>query len=72
MGFGDVKLALTIGAVLGWLTLLLGPFAGYLIAAAHGVALLARGKATGKTPLPFGPSLLLGALVGVALGALHA
>jgi leader peptidase (prepilin peptidase)/N-methyltransferase len=72
MGFGDVKLALTIGAGLGWLTLLLGLFAGYLIAAAHGVALLASGKATGKTPLPFGPSLLLGALLGVALGALHA
>ncbi|MFE2991445.1 prepilin peptidase [Streptomyces sp. NPDC059262] len=72
MGFGDVKLAPTIGAVLGWygwMTLLLGLFAGYLIAAAHGIALLARGKATGKTPLPFGPSLLLGALVGAALGA---
>ncbi|MGW6361669.1 prepilin peptidase [Streptomyces sp. NPDC055092] len=68
MGFGDVKLALTIGAVLGWygwMTLLLGPFAGYLIAAAHGIA-------TGKTPLPFGPSLLLGVLVGVGLGVLLA
>ncbi|MFD0067384.1 prepilin peptidase [Streptomyces sp. NPDC056690] len=72
MGFGDVKLALTIGAVLGWygwMTLLLGLFTGYLIAAVHGIVLLTRGKATGKTPLPFGPSLLLGVLVGVALGA---
>ncbi|MFF1400706.1 prepilin peptidase [Streptomyces sp. NPDC058287] len=75
MGFGDVKLALTIGAVLGWYgwrTLLLGVFIGYVIAAAHGIALLARGKATAKTALPFGPSLLLGALLGVVLGALLA
>ncbi|MET7520441.1 A24 family peptidase [Streptomyces sp. NPDC005480] len=71
MGFGDVKLALTLGAVLGWygwMTLLLGLFTGYLIAAAHGIALLACGTATAKTALPFGPPLLLGALVGVAIG----
>ncbi|MGP3777038.1 prepilin peptidase (plasmid) [Streptomyces sp. SDT5-1] len=72
MGFGDVKLALGIGAVLGWYgwrVLILGVFAGYLIAAAHGMTLLIRRKATARTALAIGPSLLTGALVGVALGA---
>ncbi|MFI6874912.1 prepilin peptidase [Streptomyces sp. NPDC050400] len=72
MGFGDVKLALTVGAVLGWYgwrALVLGVFAGYLIAAVHGITLLARRKATGTTRLPFGPPLLIGTLLGLTLGA---
>jgi leader peptidase (prepilin peptidase)/N-methyltransferase len=73
MGFGDVKLALTLGAVLGWYGwafLLLGVFAGYLIAAVHGLLLIARRKATGRTAIPFGPPLLLGALLGTVAGTL--
>ncbi|WP_308284771.1 A24 family peptidase [Streptomyces longispororuber] len=72
MGFGDVKLAPALGAMLGWYgwhVLLLGILAGYVIAAVHGLILLARHKATGSTPLPFGPPLLLGTAIGVALGA---
>ncbi|WP_372345516.1 prepilin peptidase [Streptomyces sp. KL116D] len=75
MGFGDVKLALTVGAVLGWYgwrALVLGVFAGYLIAGVHGITLLARRKATGTTALPFGPPLLLGTLVGLTLGGVLA
>ncbi|MFI7008871.1 prepilin peptidase [Streptomyces sp. NPDC050145] len=75
MGFGDVKLALTLGAVLGWYgwrVLVLGVFAGYLIAAAHGLLLIVRRRATGRTAIPFGPPLLLGALLGTVAGTLLA
>ncbi len=72
MGFGDVKLALALGAVLGWYgwgVLLLGTFAGFLLASLYGVALVAARRAGRKTAIPFGPFLLGGAFVGVLLGA---
>lgn len=72
MGFGDVKLALTTGAVLGWYgwrAVLVGIFACYLIAAAQGIALIVRRKATRTTALPFGPALLAGTLIGTIWGA---
>jgi leader peptidase (prepilin peptidase)/N-methyltransferase len=75
MGFGDVKLAPTLGAVLGWYgwpTLVLGVIAGYLIAALHGLALIARGRATSRTNVPFGPPLLLGTLLAAAASSLLA
>lgn len=75
LGFGDVKLAPTLGAVLGWHgwpLLLLGLFTGYLIAAAHGLLLITRRKATSHTALPFGPPLLLGAVAAIAVGRLLA
>ncbi|MCK1795959.1 A24 family peptidase [Streptomyces sp. XM4193] len=73
MGFGDVKLALTLGFTLGWYgwaVLFLGAFAGFLLGALYGAALIVAGRAHRRTPLPFGPFMLLGALAGVALGGL--
>lgn len=75
MGLGDSKMAASLGSLLawsGWSTLLAGAFAGFLLAAVCGVALLASGRATRKQHLPFGPFMIAGALVGVALGALAA
>ncbi|RZU16950.1 A24 family peptidase [Streptomyces sp. BK239] len=72
MGFGDVKLALGAGAVLGWYgwaTVMLGTFAGFLLGALYGGALLAARKADRKTAIPFGPFLIAGAYVGLLLGA---
>ncbi|MFI0242591.1 prepilin peptidase [Streptomyces sp. NPDC016845] len=69
LGFGDVKLAPALGTVLGWYgwpLLLLGLFIGCLLAAAHGLLLIARREATARTALPFGPPLLLGALLAIA------
>ncbi|GAA1219750.1 hypothetical protein GCM10009665_07280 [Kitasatospora nipponensis] len=66
MGLGDVKLAPTLGAVLawyGWRTLVDGAFAGFLLAALWGLALLLTGRAKARDPLPFGPCMLLGALL---------
>ncbi|MEV5382479.1 A24 family peptidase [Streptomyces sp. NPDC052721] len=72
MGFGDVKLAVGMGAVLGWYgwpTVLLGTFAGFLLGALYGGALVLARRAGRKTAVPFGPFLLAGALTGLLIGA---
>jgi leader peptidase (prepilin peptidase)/N-methyltransferase len=71
-GFGDVKLALTLGAVLGWYgwaIVLIGTFAGYLLGAEYGISLMVAGRAGRESRIPFGPFLLTGAFVGVVLGS---
>jgi leader peptidase (prepilin peptidase)/N-methyltransferase len=69
MGLGDVKLAAVTGLLLGCL----GPAAtvtavavGFAVAAAAGVILLAGG-ANRRTHLAFGPALMLGAAVAIAV-----
>ncbi|MEV0324197.1 prepilin peptidase [Streptomyces sp. NPDC050658] len=72
MGFGDVKLALSLGAVLGWYgwgVLLLGTFAGFVLASLYGGALVVARRAGRKTAIPFGPFLVGGAFVGLLIGA---
>ncbi|RRR69186.1 A24 family peptidase, partial [Streptomyces sp. RP5T] len=72
MGFGDVKLALGAGAVLGWYgwdTVLLGTFAGFLLGALWGGVLVLAGRAGRKTAIPFGPFLITGAYAGLLIGA---
>ncbi|MER7840169.1 prepilin peptidase [Streptomyces sp. NPDC096040] len=72
MGFGDVKLALGMGAVLGWYgwpTVLLGTFAGFLFGALYGGALVVVRRAGRKTAIPFGPFLIAGAFAGLLIGA---
>lgn len=72
MGFGDVKLALGMGAVLGWYgwsTVMLGTLAGFLLGALYGGALVVARRAGRKTAIPFGPFLIAGAFIGVLVGA---
>ncbi|MFE2963987.1 prepilin peptidase [Streptomyces sp. NPDC059340] len=72
MGFGDVKLALGIGAVLGWYgwgTVVLGTFAGFLFGGLYGLGLVLMRRAGRKTSIPFGPFLIAGAYVGLLIGA---
>ncbi|MBJ6639825.1 prepilin peptidase [Streptomyces sp. DHE7-1] len=72
MGFGDVKLALGMGAALGWYgwpTLLLGTFAGFLLGALYGGALVVARRAGRRTAIPFGPFLIAGAFAGLLIGA---
>ncbi|MGV9276409.1 prepilin peptidase [Streptomyces griseosporeus] len=72
MGFGDVKLALGAGAVLGWYgwgTVLLGTFAGFACGALYGGALVVAGRAGRRTAIPFGPFMVAGVFVGVLVGA---
>ncbi|MFG2607273.1 prepilin peptidase [Streptomyces sp. NPDC048514] len=72
MGFGDVKLAVGVGAVLGWYgwpTVLLGTFVGFLLGALYGGTLVVVRRANRKSAIPFGPFLLAGALAGLLIGA---
>lgn len=71
-GFGDVKLTLVLGAVLGWYgwaIVLVGTFAGYLFGALYGIGLMLAGRADRTSRIPFGPFLLAGTLAGVFLGS---
>ncbi|MFF3333354.1 prepilin peptidase [Streptomyces sp. NPDC002888] len=75
MGFGDVKLALGAGAALGWYgwpTVMLGTFAGFLLGALYGGVLVVLRRANRKTAIPFGPFLIVGAFLGLLIGAFTA
>ncbi len=79
MGLGDVKLAIGLGVTLGWYgwaILITGAFLGLLLGALYGCGLLlrrARGaeaRDDGPEPaMPYGPFMIIGALLGVLLGA---
>jgi leader peptidase (prepilin peptidase)/N-methyltransferase len=72
MGFGDVKLALGLGAVLGWYgwsVVFLGTFAGFLFGGLYGMGLVVVRRAGRKTSIPFGPFLIAGAYAGLLIGA---
>ena len=65
MGFGDVKLAGVLGlylGFLGWDHVLLGAAAGFVAGGVWGVALIAARRGSAKSRIPFGPSMLAGAL----------
>jgi leader peptidase (prepilin peptidase) / N-methyltransferase len=72
MGMGDVKAAAGIGTLLAWLSwrlLIAGGFAGFLLAAIYGAALLISGRATRKHQIPFGPFMITGAFLVILAGA---
>jgi len=68
MGMGDVKLALVLGAALGKLVivgLLIGTFAGALVAAALFVR---HGRAARSMTIPYAPFLAFGGVVAFFIG----
>ncbi len=69
MGGGDIKLAMMLGAFLGWqnmlLILLLSAFLGSLVG---GAALLFSKKLKETRTIPFGPFLSLGAVIAMFAG----
>ena len=70
MGFGDVTLAGVLGAYLawlGWAAVVVGGFLGFALGAVVGVAMMVAGRAGRRTALPFGPFMLLGALLAIFL-----
>ena len=68
IGMGDVKLALLLGAALGW-DVLNGLLIGSLLAAAFGLYLIVKeGAAARKQTIPFGPFLAAGALAILLFG----
>ncbi|GAA2641515.1 prepilin peptidase [Paractinoplanes durhamensis] len=72
MGGGDVKLAPLLGLYLGWLgwsSVVVGAFAGFLLGGVAGVLLMAARLATRKSRIPFGPYMLAGAFLAVFAAA---
>lgn len=72
MGLGDVKLAGVLGlalAWLGWPQLVVGAFAAFLTGGVFALILLATGRASRASGIPFGPWMLLGAWIGCIAGA---
>ncbi|QCQ90655.1 prepilin peptidase [Rhodococcus sp. SGAir0479] len=71
MGFGDVKLAGVIGALLAYLSygvLVVGALQAFVLAAVAGVALLLTRRGRLGTTIPFGP-YMIGAAFAAVLGA---
>lgn len=71
MGLGDVKLSGVLGLYLGWLgwgVLVAGLFLGFFLGALLGIGLIVTGKGGRKSKVPFGPFMLLGALVAILFG----
>lgn len=72
MGDGDIKLAFVLGLLLGWLgwpQFIIGSFAAFLIGGVLSLILLACRKVDLHGGIPFRPSMLLGAWLGVFAGA---
>ncbi|WP_091546947.1 prepilin peptidase [Modestobacter sp. DSM 44400] len=70
LGMGDVKLAALLGLHLGWLgwgAVLAGAVAGFVVQAVVALVLLAARRVRRDTELPFGPAMLVGAAVVMAL-----
>lgn len=71
MGLGDVKLSGVLGLALGWLgwsELIVGGFLAFVLGSLGGIAVIAATGAGRKAKIPFGPYMLLGALLGLWVG----
>ncbi|WP_053728854.1 prepilin peptidase [Streptomyces sp. WM6378] len=73
MGLGDAKLALGLGAALGWYgwpVLFAGALLGLVLGAVYGGGLLVLRRANRKAAFPLGPFMIAGAFGGLLLGGL--
>jgi len=71
MGMGDVKLAPTLGLILGWLGIgsaVVGLMSAWLIGGVVAIGLLLARRARSGTAIPFGPFLIAGFAVGLLAG----
>ena len=72
MGMGDVKFAALIGLFAGYLgltTWIGAALAGFIVGGGVAAISLVTRRATGRTQLPFGPSMVAGLWIAVALTA---
>ena len=70
VGFGDVKLGIFIGAILGWKYALLALFTANVLGLLFILPLLATKKLTAKSKIPFGPFLIMGCVISFLWGPL--
>lgn len=67
LGFGDVKIMIPLGLLLGWMGAVTLLFLAFVSGGLLGAVLLATKRATLKTAVPFGPFLIAAALLLIAL-----
>jgi leader peptidase (prepilin peptidase)/N-methyltransferase len=73
MGRGDAKLGISIGialSYLSWVALLVGTFLAFVLGAVVGLVGVLSRRMTLKSALPFGPCLLLGCWLTLAIPSL--
>lgn len=71
MGLGDVRLAVLVGLVTGWVgwpAAALGLLSAFLLGALLGIAILLARRGDRRTAIPFGPWMLVGAWIGILAG----
>lgn len=68
MGFGDVKLAVLMGLVLGFPNVVLALFVAFVAGAAIALALMALRRKGLSSEIPFGPFLILGTFISLLWG----
>ncbi len=68
IGFGDVKLGILLGLILGWPNILMGLFLSYLIGGIIGTGLIILKKKKIKSEVPFAPFLITGTMIAVFFG----
>jgi len=72
IGYGDVKLAGLLGGYLGWLgwtEVVGGVFVGFVLGAVLALVLMVTGRAGPRSPIAFGPPLIVGVLLVAALSS---
>ncbi|MBI5019121.1 prepilin peptidase [Candidatus Gottesmanbacteria bacterium] len=68
LGFGDVKLSVLLGALLGYPNIIIALYAAFLTGALVGVILIMSRKAKMRSRIAFGPFLILGTLIAFRWG----
>jgi prepilin signal peptidase PulO-like enzyme (type II secretory pathway) len=68
MGFGDVKLAIFLGLILGWPNIVVGLFLAFFFGAIIGIILVFLKKKGFKSEVPFGPFLVAGTMLAAFWG----
>jgi len=69
MGFGDVKLGIFIGLILGFTNSILAVALAFIFGSIAGIIMLVFKKRTLKSMVPFGPFLALGVLITILFGS---
>lgn len=68
LGFGDVKFVVPLALLVGWPSILVVLLTAFVVGAVVGLAMMATGRAQLKKPIPFGPFLVIGTVVGLVWG----
>lgn len=68
MGFGDVKLAILMGLLLGVNNVIVALFLAFFFGSIIGVLLIIFGKKGLKSEIPFGPFLIMGTFLAIFFG----